>query len=174
LLRSVPGQPMVLRIGRGGEVLEKTVVPLAFAAWNAFRQSGILVEPIDYAQESALVYEASVALHRVYTGDAAGTPARLSSGALRVIGVRSLDAGGADAGSDHPVRAGDLLLGISVVTAGEVTDTHELQRFETLAALALAFEGRATKEGELCELWVYRDGAVQTVKVWIRRVPRGV
>jgi S1-C subfamily serine protease len=173
LLGSEPGVPLVLRIGRGGEVLEKTVVPMAFAAWNAFRQSGILVQPVDYAAESELVFAASVAMHRVYTGDAQGRPARLASGALRVIGVRSLDASASDPGSDHPVRAGDLLLGITVVTPGEVNDVHELRKLETLAALAVAFEERATKEGELCELWVYRDGAVQTVKVWIRRVPRG-
>jgi hypothetical protein len=173
LLAAEPGRPLALRVGRDGEVLEKTVVPLAFGAWNAFRQSGILVQSVDYAAESELVYAASIALHRTYTGDSEGRPARLASGALRVIGVRSLDAGPNDQGSEHPVRDGDLLLGISAVTPGEVSDTHELQRLEDLAAMALAFEERATKEGELSELWVYRDGAVQTVKVWIRRVPRG-
>jgi len=167
LLAAAPGETLSLRVERAGEPLVFALRPLPFAAWNVFLQSGILVAEVDYATESQLVYELSVALHRSYTGSANGSPSRLMSGALRVTGVRALDDN-----LQPTVQVGDVILGMTTVTRGEVTDTHELRRFESLANLAEAFEPRATKEGEECELWIWRDGAVQTVRTLVRRAPR--
>lgn len=167
LLEAPPGEVLTLRLGRRGNELDVELVPIPYAAWNAFRQSGILVSEVDYAAESALVHEASIALHRTYTGDLQGRPARLMRGALRVEGVRPIEVG-----RDLALRPGDLLLGITTALRGEFGDTHDLTRFEDLADLGAAFELRATKEGERSECWLWREGEVLNVPVLIRRPPR--
>ncbi len=169
LLAARPGTPLGLTLGRAGESLEVSLTPIPFAAWQAFLQSGMLLRPVDYAAESELVHAASVALHRRYVGDAGAVPTRLMGGALRAVGVRSLDAT-----TEHPVRVGDLVLAISRVTLGETADTQELLRLEDFAGVAAEFDERATKEGELCELWLWRDGAIVAVQVWLKRPPRKV
>lgn len=167
LLEARPGTPLALRLGRGGEVLERVVMPIPYAAWLAFRQSGALVEPLDYEREAELVHGASIALHRAYTGSEGGQPGRLMGGALRVVGVRPVELH-----RDHPLRVGDLLLGITTVTRGETSDSHDLLRLESLEDLAEALEPRATKDGERCEVWIYREGQVLTVSLLVRRPPR--
>ncbi len=166
LLEARPGTPLRLRLGRGGEVLERVVIPIPYAAWLAFRQSGALVEPLDYAREVELVHAASIALHRAYTGSESGQPARLMGGALRIVGVRPVELH-----RDHPLRVGDLLLGVTTVTRGETSDSHDLLRLESLDDLAEALEPRATKEGERCEVWIYREGEVLTADLLVRRPP---
>jgi S1-C subfamily serine protease len=167
LLDAEAGEPMVLQVGRAGATQTFTVVPIPFAAWQVFRQSGILVTPVDYSEESELVQNASLALHRAYTGDRAGAPSQLMEGALRVEAVRSLDPD-----RDHPLQTGDLVLGLTTVVLDAVANSEHLTRFERLADLALAFDARATKEGELCQLWIWRDGEVRDVEAWVRRAPR--
>lgn len=167
LLSARPGTPLAMRIGRDGEVRELSVMPMPFAAWQAFRQSGVLVGEVDYAAEEALVHRAAIALHRRYTGDATGQPGRLMAGAMRALATRSVHGA-----RDVAVEQGDLVLGVSVVTPGEVSDTHELVRFERLADLTRVFDEHATKEGETVELWLLRGDEVLTVAVFLQRPKR--
>jgi len=137
--------------------------PVSFAAYRALGQSGLLVEPVDYAVEGALVREASVALHRAYTGDPQARPQVLMAGALRVTRVVPHDPE-----SDLGVAPGDLVLGMTVVTRGSAFDSYELLRFQDLADLGAALDPRAAEE-ETVECWVMTGEAVRTVELDLRR-----
>jgi len=166
-LRMTAGVPVTIVVDRDGDELPFEVTPLSFQAWSVFRECGIEVSEVDYAEEAALVRDASVALYRAYTGNSSGIPTSLMSGALRVIRAYPID-------DDHDlaVLPDDLLLGMNVVTQTIQGDQYELVRFESLAQLSDALSPHATKEGEWCECWLLRKGEVITAKVFVRRALR--
>ena len=166
-MRSQPGEAVTLSIERRREELELEIVPLSHTAWWVRQSCGLEVTELDYRWESELVREACVALHRAYTGDPEGRPSQLMSGAVLVERVVPLDSR-----HDLSVYPGDLLLGMSRVIRGAIMDRHELVRFESLADLRDSLEPLATKEGETCELWLWREGEILRVEVLVRRPKR--
>jgi S1-C subfamily serine protease len=166
-LETPAGTPLAVRVERDGEELDVELLPLRFAAWHAFRQSGIEVVEVDYAQESQVVQDACVALHRAYTGDPEGQPRQMMTGALRVTRAAPLD-------DEHPlaVQAGDLLLGVTAITSN-TTDVYErLVRFDDLDDMKAELDLLATKEGSEATFWLLRDGEVVSTRVFARRPPR--
>jgi len=156
----------VLRVDleRGGATATAEISPVSQSIWRIFRQTGIEVTEVNYASESAKVREASIALHRAYTGLADGEPSRLMSGALRVVqvqarGTRTID-----------VQAGDLLLGASALVRTVDTEHASLARFEHVGELRDFLEPLASKEGGTAECWLMRDGAVLTSRVIVVKV----
>lgn len=159
--------PSELVVERDGEVLQLELQPISFAAWTIARSSGIEVVEVDYAAEAELVRQASIDLYRAYTQRESGEPSRLMAGALRVTRT------GALADADAPlVEAGDLLLGITSITAGTTAVHERLVRFESLSDLSEAVAPLATKEGGTHLFWVWRDGEVLPTEVLLRRPPR--
>ena len=159
--------PSALVVERDGEVLQLELQPISFAAWTIARSSGIEVVEVDYAAEAELVRQASIDLYRAYTQRESGEPSRLMAGALRVTRT------GALADADAPlVEAGDLLLGITSITAGTTAVHERLVRFESLSDLSEAVAPLATKEGGTHLFWVWRDGEVLPTEVLLRRPPR--
>ncbi len=159
--------PVALHIARQGEEHDLSLRALSYGAWRIYQQSGIELSTVDYSTETELVREASIALHRAYTGNADALPTQLMAGALRVERTQSIEADAA-----NPVQPGDLLLGMSTRTRGAVADQYDLTRFESLAAVGSAFDAIATKDGSRAELWLLRNGEVEAVRVLVRRAPR--
>ena len=166
-LKMAAGVPVPIVVERDDEELTIEVTPLSFQAWWIFRQCGIEVAEVDYATETTLVRDASVALHQRYTGDSSGLPSRLMSGALRVVRAYPIDRK-----HDLEVLPDDILLGMNVVTRTIQLNLTELVRFESTADLYDGLAPRATKEGEWCECWLLRNGEIITTKVFARRPPR--
>ena len=166
-LKMTAGVPVPFVLERDGEELTLEVTPLSFEAWTIFRQCGIEVVEVDYAVETALVRDASVALYQAYTGNTSGIPKQLMNGALRVVRAYSID-------DDHDLEVlpDDLVLGMNVVTRTITGEQNELVRFENITQLHDALAPRATKEGEWCECWLLRDGVVITTKVFAKRALR--
>lgn len=160
-------EPLRLKIGRQGEEHELSLQPLSYAAWRIYQQSGLELSAVDYSTETELVRDASVALHRAYTGNSEGLPTQLMAGALRVERTQSLESE-----EENPVQPGDLLLGMSTRTRGAIADQYDLTRYESLATVGQTFDAIATKDGERAEFWVLRDGRIEALRVLVRRAPR--
>jgi S1-C subfamily serine protease len=161
------GASVELVVSREDEEIALEITPLSYVAWNISRQCGIEVEELDYAAETQLVHDASLALYRSYTQNDEGEPTSLMTGALRVVRVLPLDA-------DHAlaIEPGDLLLGMTAYDVGAREMHERLLRFESLAHLASCFAPRATKDGEEVGCWYWRDGEVLSTPVFVRRAPR--
>jgi len=164
LLASRPAAAMQIELERDGERVAVQLLPISQAVWRAFRQTGIEVAEIDYAAEAQLVREASLALHRAYTGLSDGAPSRLMSGALRVVQVDFADKGLLD------VRPGDLLLGASASVRTADAEHARLVRFEHIEALRDVLEPIAAEGGGEVDCWLLRDGKLHTVRVPVTRV----
>lgn len=156
--------PVDLVLRRGDEEVTLPVQPLAYANWHIQRQSGIEVEELHYDTDFEVVREASVALHRAYTGMADAEPSSLMSGALRVVRSHSIDVN-----YDVDLRAGDLLLGVTQLVYDTLKPSRELIKIDSLDRLTKIFEPLATKDGSEVECWVLRDGEVKTIKILVRR-----
>ncbi|HTF88422.1 MAG TPA: trypsin-like peptidase domain-containing protein [Planctomycetota bacterium] len=160
-LKSAP--EMHLALDRKGERVAVVLHPISHATWRIFRQTGIEVAEVDYAAESQRVRDASIALHRAYTGISDGAPNRLMNGALRVVQVQP------PAGKVLDVKPGDLLLGASALVRSIDSEHAQLVRFENLAALRDFLEPLSTSEGATAECWLLRDNKIQTTQVPVTR-----
>jgi hypothetical protein len=129
-----------------------------------FRQTGIQVVEVDYAVEFEAVRQASIVLHRAYTGLSDGVPSRLMGGALRVVLVEPRDE------REFDVRPGDLLLGASAVERTIDTEHVKLVRFESIPGLREFLDPQAAAEAGSVECWLLRDGKVHTARVPVIRV----
>ncbi|MCA8980744.1 MAG: trypsin-like peptidase domain-containing protein [Planctomycetes bacterium] len=156
--------PTTLVVRRGDEELALQVQPLAYANWHIQRQSGIELEELHYDTDFDVVREASVALHRAYTGMANAEPSTLMSGVLRVVRAQPIDVD-----HDLDLRPGDLFLGLSKLVYDDLKPSRELIKLDDLEILTDRFDPLATKDGTEVECWILRDGAVKTVKVFVRR-----
>lgn len=158
-------EPLRVDVVRGNLTQSMLLQPLHHDVWRIFRQTGIELAEVDYASESALVRDASIALHRAYTGLAESVPTQLMSGALRVVSIKPRD------GVSYDVRPGDLVLGATWTDRTIDTELVRLARFEGLRTLRDFTDARATKTGEPAELWILRDGKVHSTSVplfWVR------
>jgi S1-C subfamily serine protease len=164
LLARRPAQAIHIDLERQGARVAAELHPVSQAVWRIFRQTGIEVAEVDYAVESARVREASIALHRAYTGLADGEPTRLMSGALRIVQVAPHDSHALD------VLPGDLVLGASAVVRTIDAEQASLVRFENVGALKDFLEPLAANEGNVAECWFVRDGQVHTTKVAVFKV----
>lgn len=159
--------PCPITVEREGQSLELELLPVSFAAWTIARATGIEVVEVDYGAEAQLVGDASVALYRAYTQRESGEPSRLMAGALRVTRVGSL------LGKERPaVEVGDLLLGITSITAGTTAVHERLVRFESLADLSGSITPLYTKDGATHLFWLWRDGEIVATEVFVRRPGR--
>ncbi|MBL8901621.1 MAG: trypsin-like peptidase domain-containing protein [Planctomycetes bacterium] len=160
VLRASAGSELAVRVSRGGKAIDAKLHPISHLAYAFARQTGLELAEVDVRSASELVRDASVALHRAYTGDASGEPQELMHAVLRIERVDPAVAKG-----DLDVRVGDLLLGVTMQIADAELQRSELVRFETLAA-ARAFFLRAKKE-EVNELacWVFREGQAREVRL---------
>ncbi|MCY3001110.1 MAG: trypsin-like peptidase domain-containing protein, partial [Planctomycetota bacterium] len=157
-------EPMRVDVVRGELTQSMLLQPMHHDVWRLLRQTGIELSEVDYASESALVREASIALHRAYTGLAESVPTQLMSSALRVVTVKPRD------GVSYDVRPGDLLLGATWTDRTIDTELVRLARFESLRTLRDFTDARATKTGEPAELWILRDGKVHSTNVPLFKV----
>jgi S1-C subfamily serine protease len=149
---------------RDGTPVSAEIKPLDQLVWRLFRETGVEVAEIDYAREAGLVREASIALHRAYTGVGDGEPSRLMSGALRVVQVVPRDGRALD------VEPGDLLLGAMAVVRTVDSEHAQLVRFEDVGALQEFVEPLATKEGGEAECWLLRDGKPIRARILVFKV----
>jgi S1-C subfamily serine protease len=152
---------------RAGRQLDLTLKPQSYAAWRVYLQSGIEVSEVDYGEETVLVRDAGIMLHRAYSGDETALPKVLMAGALRVERTRSLEPG-----AEHPVHPGDLLLGLVSLHRGATADSQQLVRFEKAADLFASLTPLATRDGAWCSLMLLRDGKIVRTSVFVRRPPR--
>jgi len=158
------GAPVRIGLVRDGKELEKSPVPVSDAVWRIFTQSGVELEPVDYAKETQLVRNASLALYRKYTGNPEGAPDELMTGALRVVRRHPrLVEEGAD------VKPGDLFLGVTLKIRTADLERTELLRFETLADVSGIFDQTVSREGFVHTCWLLRDGKVLTTRLRVTR-----
>ena len=131
-----------------------------------FRQTGVELEVIDYADEPELIRNAQIAMFRNYTGSPDGEPPTIERTAIRVVQVRPSEA---EDGLD--LKAGDLLMGIEtrerLIGGGETT---KLIGFHEMGGLGECFDAHATKEEHRWPLYVYRDGEILQTSIRIERV----
>ena len=157
-----PWSPTDLVIqGVDGELRTVRVKPISSSAYRAYRQSGLLVEPVSAGSDEGLVRGSCLALHRAYTGQEDGAPQVYMQGVLRVTHVSG------DVDEPSVVSPGDLLMGVETYRLGAKVDTYELVRFEGLPDLTRAFDPAAG--GEIA-CWVYSNGEMLRVPIPIKRV----
>lgn len=157
------GAPLPLVVEREGAEQELEITALAYPAWRIQRQSGIEVSEISYEADPETVRDASIALHRAYSGIPTAEPSSLMGGVLRVVRAHSTDPR-----KDLGVRSGDLLLGITRLVYDSTTPSRELIKLDSIERLTSTFDPLATKDGTETECWVLRDGEVLTVPVLVR------
>ena len=165
LLQRSPGQPLTLHLERGGTPRQVQVAPLPAAVWAVVRQSGLLVRDFAYAEDPERVRAASIALHRQFTGDAAGEPSVIPA---NVVAVETVYAGEQPDGAD--VQPGDLLLAVELVRGdGRVP---VLVRLADVAALRDLWNDRhlGTYEGSTWNVWIARGAEVRRVELSSKRL----
>ncbi|HUR28954.1 MAG TPA: trypsin-like peptidase domain-containing protein, partial [Planctomycetota bacterium] len=159
LLALQSASAMRVELERNGARVTAEIHPVSQAVWRLFRQTGIEVEEVDYGAAAETIREASIALHRAYTGLDGSEPSRVMSGALRVVQAVPRD------GHALEVKVGDMLLGGTAVTRTLDGDHARLVRFEDVVTLRDFVEPLATKQGDDAECWIMRDGKVMAVRV---------
>jgi S1-C subfamily serine protease len=163
-LQLAAGAPVKLVVEREGSERALEIAPLGYAAWHAVRQSGIEVREISYGADPELVRDASIALHRAYSGISDAEPSSLMTGVLRVVRAHSLDVA-----ADVHAMPGDLLLGLTRLVHDASPPSRELVKLDDLARLNAALDELATRDGRGTEFWILRDGEVHKVTVFVRR-----
>ncbi len=157
------GSAHLLTVEREGEEQTVEVVPLPYSIWHVQRIAGVEVEELSYDEHFDLVRNASVELHRAYTGLADAEPSSLMSGVLRV--TRAFPMGDAD----NALMPGDLLLGLTRLVYDSTTPSRELIKLDDLATLTAHFDPLATRDGSTAQCWILRNGQVRTVDVAVKR-----
>lgn len=160
------GTPFEIEVLRGGKSQRIGVEPMGFRTWRVFRQTGVAIETVDFAEEAELIRNAQIAAYRHYIGDASAEPPSIERSAVRVAFVREVEV---ENGLD--LEAGDVLIGVARserLVGGGVSS--RLVSFRTVPQASGEFDAMATKEGLPRDFLVYRDGAVITVPIKVFRV----
>ena len=161
LLRTPSDVRCRLEIVRGGKTEVTLVQPLAASAWAVLRQTGAEASEVSYQAEPELVRDASLALHRHFTGNAKAEPTSLLASVVRV-----------ERTTNAVLKQGDLLLGAEFQEPGASAETQTLRRFTTLAEVQACFNdpNLSSYDGKTFRCWIYRDKAVQVVALRAKRL----
>jgi S1-C subfamily serine protease len=165
LLRQPAGAELTLHLERDGKPMPVKLTPVAAAVWAVVRQSGLLTRDFAYAEDPERVRTTAIALHRAFTGDAAGEPNVIPA---NVVVVDKVYGGEQPEGTD--VQAGDLLLAVELLRAD--TETPVLVRLTGVDKLRDLWNDRhlGTYEGSAWSCWIARGNDVKKVEVTSKRL----
>ena len=149
---------------RNGEKKTLRIAPMSQHAWSVVRMSGLLVRDLAFADDEARMRNASIALHRAFTGDQNGEPQQVQESAAL---VEKLWPGEQRAESD--IAEGDLLLAAELRTEN---GDPVLRRIDGIASLRELFNDRelGSYDGVQWTLWVSRGAEVKRVQATAKRL----
>lgn len=166
LFKQRPGVELALKIERKGQQQTIKVAPMPPEVWAVVRQSGLLCRDFPYAEDPERVRNASIALHRQFSGDEQGEPSRIPDG---VVLVERAFPGEQPDGTD--IATGDLVLAVELVSA--TNGTPVLLRMAHVAALRDLWNDRELgkyDEGQRWKCWVARGVEVRPIELTAKRL----
>jgi S1-C subfamily serine protease len=161
---AVAGQEVAIEFERKGEKKTARIAPVAPEAWAVLRMSGLQTRTFAYADDEARMRNASIALHRAFTGDQNGEPQQVQESAVL---VEKLFPGEQRAESD--IAEGDLVLAAELRTEG---GDPVLRRVDGVASLRDLWNDRelGSYDGVQWTLWVSRGAEVKRVQATAKRL----
>ncbi|MCB9876090.1 MAG: trypsin-like peptidase domain-containing protein [Planctomycetes bacterium] len=164
LLEQTPGVDVELVVERRGEAETFTMAPLAPEVWSLLRQCDVRCRDFAYGDDPDRVRQASIALHRKFTGDATGEPRDIPPQVVQVDKVF------APAGQEIPLQVGDLILALELRDAQ--TGAPVLTRIGGVSELRDWFNHRelGSYDGVEWKCWIARGAEVQAVELRAKRL----
>ncbi len=164
LRKVAPGQSVVIGYEHKGEKKTASLVAVAAEAWSVLRMSGLQVRAFAFADDETRMRNASIALHREFTGDRTGEPQQIQESAVRVEKVYP-----GEQRVESDIADGDLLL------AAELRNQDGdpvLRRIDGVVALRDLWNDRelGSYEGVQWVLWISRGAEVKRVQATAKRL----